>query len=109
LSFSNLTTDFFSGTLAEVITGVCFGYPFVMSWYWIAGSLLYYFVRERLQPLPDNPPKLQNYPFVSVLLPCFNEEQQLNETIILRLWLSTMVLAIERCQSYMNYKNNTQI
>ena len=25
----------------------CFGYPFVMAWYWMAGGLLYYFVHER--------------------------------------------------------------
>ncbi len=70
-----------SGAFANAITAICFGYPFVMSWYWIAGSLLYYFFRERFQPLPDNPPKLKNYPLVSLLLPCFNEEEQLRETM----------------------------
>lgn len=78
---SNFFQDLFSGEFAEIVTAICFGYPFVMSWYWIAGSLLYYFLRERNQPLPNSPPKLQNYPFVSVLLPCFNEEEQLNETM----------------------------
>lgn len=78
---SLLATTLFSGSWAEVITRLCFGYPFVMSWYWIAGSLLYYFHRERFQPYPDQPPKLRNYPFVSVLLPCFNEQDQLHETM----------------------------
>jgi biofilm PGA synthesis N-glycosyltransferase PgaC len=78
---SFFTAEFFSGTFAVVVSRICFGYPFVMSWYWIAGSLIYYFYRERHQPLPDKPPKLKNPPMVSVLLPCFNEQEQLNETV----------------------------
>ena len=58
----------------------CFGYPFVMSWYWIVGALLFYFIRERHQPRSDCPPELPAYPLVSVLLPCFNESAQLHET-----------------------------
>lgn len=80
-SSADFLTNFFSSSFAELVTNICFGYPFVMSWYWIAGSLLYYFLRERRQPLPASPPKLQNYPLVSVLLPCFNEQDQLYETM----------------------------
>jgi hypothetical protein len=25
----------------------CFGYPFVMAWYWMVGGLLFYITRER--------------------------------------------------------------
>lgn len=67
----------------DVLTAVglfCFGYPFVMSWYWIVGALLFYFVRERHQPRSDSPPVLPEYPLVTLLLPCFNESQQLAET-----------------------------
>ena len=59
----------------------CFGFPFVMSWYWMSGAMLFYFIRERHQPNPDCPPTLNNYPLVSLLLPCFNESQQLSETL----------------------------
>jgi biofilm PGA synthesis N-glycosyltransferase PgaC len=59
----------------------CFGYPFVMSWYWIAGSLLYWFIRERHRPNYYSPPELPDTPLVSVLLPCFNESKQLHETM----------------------------
>ena len=34
----------------------CFGYPFVMAWYWMAGGLIYYFVHERRLPPADQPP-----------------------------------------------------
>jgi biofilm PGA synthesis N-glycosyltransferase PgaC len=80
-SFADFTTSPFFKVFLEGVTSLCFGYPFVMSWYWIAGSLLYYFLRERRQPLASDPPKLKDYPLVSVLLPCFNEEDQLRETM----------------------------
>ena len=30
---------------------------------------------------PDNPPELPEYPFVSILIPCFNEGDNVRETI----------------------------
>lgn len=56
------------------------GYPFVMAWYWMAGGLLYRFLRERYEPLPEAPPALPDYPFVSVLVPCHNEAETAQET-----------------------------
>jgi biofilm PGA synthesis N-glycosyltransferase PgaC len=67
--------------LAELVSAFCFGYPFVMAWYWMAGGLLYHFVRERHEPLPESPPRLAEYPGVSILVPCHNEERQLEETL----------------------------
>jgi biofilm PGA synthesis N-glycosyltransferase PgaC len=67
-------------TFADGLAIFCFGYPFVMAWYWMAGGLLYRFVRERHEPTPDSPPPLPEYPGVSILVPCFNEERQLEET-----------------------------
>ena len=58
----------------------CFGYPFVMAWYWMAGGLLFRLMRERHEPLPDEPPVLSEYPLVSILLPCHNEQDQAAET-----------------------------
>lgn len=71
----------FISTSLEVMAKFCFGYPFVMSWYWITGSLLYWFIRERHQPRFNSPPILPFTPLVSVLLPCFNESEQLHETM----------------------------
>ena len=58
----------------------CFGYPFVMAWYWMTGGVLYRLLRERYEPPPESPPELAEYPGVSVLVPCFNEEGQAEET-----------------------------
>lgn len=67
-------------TFFDIIAAYCFGYPFVMAFYWMAGSLLYYWLRERKEPSPDQPPRLPEYPPVSILVPCHNEEAQLAET-----------------------------
>ena len=58
----------------------CFGYPFVMAWYWMAGGLLYHFVIERRLPPPDQPPALSSWPAISIIVPCYNEEQNARET-----------------------------
>jgi len=71
-----------TSTLAiDYLAQFCFGYPFIMSWYWITGSLLYWVIRERNQPHFSHPPTLPFIPFVSVILPCFNESDHLHETI----------------------------
>ncbi len=66
--------------ISTAITAFCFGYPFVMSMYWMSGGLLYWLIRERNEPLPSAPPRLAHYPPVSILVPCHNEEQQADET-----------------------------
>lgn len=62
-----------SDSLTRGIQSFCFGYPFIMSWYWMAGGLFYRWLRERHQPPPWEPPQLDSYPAVSVLVPCHNE------------------------------------
>jgi biofilm PGA synthesis N-glycosyltransferase PgaC len=59
---------------------ICFGYLFVMAWYWMSGGLLYRWLRGHREPLYDAPPKLTEYPPVSILVPCHNEEAQAEET-----------------------------
>lgn len=67
--------------IGKIVANFCFGYPFVIAWYWMTGSLLYYFIREMHEPMPESPPELPYYPFVSLLLPCYNESAQLEETL----------------------------
>ena len=38
--------DRFSDFLIVAIPMFLFGYPFIMSWYWMAGGALFYFTRE---------------------------------------------------------------
>ncbi len=45
------------------------------------GGLLFYFTRERQRAGPDLNPKLAYTPKVSILIPCHNEEDQIDETI----------------------------
>ena len=66
--------------IGEWLAILCFGYPFVMAFYWMVGGLLFHLVRERHEPAQDQPPELEEYPPVSVLVPCFNEERQAEET-----------------------------
>jgi biofilm PGA synthesis N-glycosyltransferase PgaC len=67
-------------TALDALLALCFGYPFVMSWYWIVGGLLPEQLRDRFEPPPDAPPPLDTYPLVSILIPCFNEEDGAEET-----------------------------
>jgi biofilm PGA synthesis N-glycosyltransferase PgaC len=62
------------------VPALCFGYPFVMAWYWMAGGVFYALYRERHLPPPDQPPKLARYPGISVIVPCYNEEDNAEET-----------------------------
>src|SRR5436190_7734171 len=68
-------------TVSKFIKAFTFGYPFVMAWYWMMGGLLYHWLRERHEPRPEEPPKLPEYPPVSILLPCHNEEAEAEETL----------------------------
>jgi poly-beta-1,6-N-acetyl-D-glucosamine synthase len=66
--------------IRTTLAAFCFGYPFVMAWYWMAGGLLFDWFRERHEPKFDATPQLAAYPMVSILVPCFNEENQARET-----------------------------
>lgn len=58
-----------------------FWYPLLMSILWMAGAAISWWRRERPEPAWDDPPALAAPPGVSVLIPCFNEEQNAEETV----------------------------
>ncbi|WP_394004842.1 poly-beta-1,6-N-acetyl-D-glucosamine synthase [Luteimonas sp. WGS1318] len=58
-----------------------FFYPIVMACFWIVGGVYYYVRRERKRPRPDAPPPMAHMPLVSILVPCFNEEDHIVDTI----------------------------
>jgi cellulose synthase/poly-beta-1,6-N-acetylglucosamine synthase-like glycosyltransferase len=66
--------------IEHFLPAICFGYPFVMAWYWMSGGLLYRWIRGRHEPLYDAPVALVEYPSISILVPCHNEEAQAGET-----------------------------
>ena len=59
----------------------CFAYPFVMAWYWMAGGLFYWKWREKDFRAQTDPPPLDRYPPISVLVPCYNESETAIETL----------------------------
>ncbi len=59
-----------------------FWYPLLMSLAWMAGAAVFWWRRERPEPRWDRPPALPDSPPVSVLIPCFNEEENAEETVV---------------------------
>ena len=55
-----------------------FWYPLVMSLVWIAGSLIFHKRREKIVDFDID---AIDWPMVSLLIPCFNEEETIEETI----------------------------
>ncbi|HYK73189.1 MAG TPA: poly-beta-1,6-N-acetyl-D-glucosamine synthase [Pseudoneobacillus sp.] len=60
----------------KIFSPFVFWYPLVMSTMWIIGGLIFYFRREKKEPLP-----LVETPMVSILVPCFNEQATIKETV----------------------------
>ncbi|WP_165460307.1 poly-beta-1,6-N-acetyl-D-glucosamine synthase [Atlantibacter sp.] len=72
--------SFFS---VATMLGFVFFWPFFMSMLWIAGGLFFWFHRERHWRWGDEKavPELEGDPLVSVIIPCYNEEKNVIETI----------------------------
>jgi biofilm PGA synthesis N-glycosyltransferase PgaC len=69
------------GGSAVLLSFVAF-YPVCMAYHWMAGAIYYYFSWERNKGSPDQAPMIpQPAPIVSILVPCFNEADNLRETI----------------------------
>ena len=60
-----------------------FFYPLFMSGLWIAGGLYFWLHWERHWPWNEDtlPPPLAGEPLISILIPCFNEGDNVTETI----------------------------
>jgi biofilm PGA synthesis N-glycosyltransferase PgaC len=54
-----------------------FFYPFFMALFWIVGSLVFFWRRERRR----RPPELASYPQVTVLIPCHNEQLTIEQVV----------------------------
>ncbi|CAJ0786153.1 Poly-beta-1,6-N-acetyl-D-glucosamine synthase [Ralstonia condita] len=66
------------------ISGFVFYYPFFMSYFWMLGGLLHYFLLERGTRRIQHPLALlgvKTYPKVSIIVPCYNEEANVREVI----------------------------
>jgi len=61
----------------QMLYSFVFHYPLIMAFVLMTGGLLYYFRREYAIPVDS----LQEEPLVSILIPCHNEEECIEETI----------------------------
>lgn len=64
------------------IFNFCFLYPLFMSWVWITGSIAYWFRYEKRASDPAHPPRLESFPKIALVVPCFNEQDHAEETIL---------------------------
>ena len=62
--------------MLRIIELYVFWYPVFMSLAWIIGGVIFYISNERKKPLP-----LYETPMVSILVPCFNEEETIEKTV----------------------------
>lgn len=69
----------FFPALFRCLLNYAFYYPVIMSCFWILGSVIYYRRWER--PEARTPPVRADWPFISLIVPCFNEGAQVKETI----------------------------
>ena len=64
-------------SLHDVIFGFAFFYPLFMAWMWIAGGIWFFIKRELNQKALPEPKEAG----CSILIPCFNEAEQVKQTI----------------------------
>lgn len=69
------------GTYLETLFQFAFLYPIVMSFFWMSGGLYYYFRRERQARPRNDPPPMAVMPFATLLIPCHNEGDNVEDTI----------------------------
>lgn len=58
-----------------------FVYPVLMSIMWMCGAIFYWYWFEKNGSDPARPPVLKEYPKVALIVPCYNEEQDAEDTV----------------------------
>ncbi len=69
------------GLVTGYMLDFIFLYPMFMAIMWILGGLYFYFHWERHAKGPDTAPEMTEQPFVSIIIPCYNEAGNLVEAI----------------------------
>lgn len=73
---------FGTGPILGALLNFAYLYPLFMAYVWMAGGLYYFYHWEaRGRSHPDRPPKREKWPGVSILVPCYNEGEQVVETV----------------------------
>ena len=65
-----------------IIEGFIYYYPLFMAYIWMFGAIIFYFRHEwRGHRHSEHSPELKEYPLVSILVPCYNEADNVRETV----------------------------
>jgi len=68
--------------ILDALLAYAYYYPLFMSWLWMIGGVYYRFHWEKSNGLDyTNPAAPAEAPPVSILVPCFNEQAHIEETI----------------------------
>ncbi|QSA99050.1 poly-beta-1,6 N-acetyl-D-glucosamine synthase [Methylococcus sp. EFPC2] len=68
--------------IGDGISAFVFYYPLVMAYAWMIGAVIYYLRWERRDGDTEaDVPSLTDYPPVAILVPCYNEGENIRETI----------------------------
>jgi len=65
-------------TILQFISDFVYLYPLFMSFVWSVGGLVFFWKQERNK---KTPPEMSEYPVFSILVPCHNEEDQIEDTV----------------------------
>ncbi|MGD0961321.1 MAG: glycosyltransferase, partial [Methylomonas sp.] len=77
-----LNMGFHTRKLMDFLLDFSFYYPLFMAYLWMLGALIYYFHWEKNRLYtPGHAPVLDSYPGVSVIVPCHNEGEDVQETV----------------------------
>lgn len=69
------------GAVVQAVSTFVFLYPVLMAMVWMGGALYYWDRFERDHSDPARPPKLKEFPKVALVVPCYNEEQDVRDTV----------------------------
>lgn len=66
-------------SVLQFISDFVYLYPLFMSFVWMIGGLIFFW---RIERKVKTPPELKEHPLFSILIPCHNEEEQIEETVV---------------------------
>jgi len=69
-----------STLIVQNLISYSYYYPFFMAYIWMIGTIYYYFLWERNRKITQVP-HFEEYPLVSILIPCHNEEKHIERCI----------------------------
>ena len=86
--------------LDAAIEGFIYYYPLFMAYIWMFGAIIFYSRYEwHQQGNAEHLPELKDYSPVSILIPCYNEAENIRETIDVLLRQKSAILIMAKSYS----------